>query len=78
MKTSFPDVLSFSVIWSVLLFLFLQSIDGLLGSIDSILKIILDTQGWLFIPVFPSATLLGALKVRDKGEWSTAVFVRVK
>ena len=63
---------------SVLLFLFLQSIERLLESMDSILKTMLDAHGWLLFPVFSFFTLLGWLKVRDKGEWSTAVFVRVK
>ena len=47
--------------WSSLLSLFLQSIEELLESIDSILKIMLEAQGWLFLPVFPSVTLLGGL-----------------
>ena len=64
--------------WSSSLSLFLQSIEELLESIDSILKIMLDAHGWLLLPVFPSVTLLGGLKVRDKGEWSTAVSLRVK
>ena len=68
MNISFPDVLSFNVMWSVLLFLFLQSIEGLLESMDSILKIMLDAHGWLLLPVFPSVTFLGALNVRENGE----------
>ena len=63
--------------WSSSLSLFLQSIEELLESIDSILKIMLDAHGWLLLPVFPSYAAW-RLKVRDKGEWSTAVSLRVK
>ena len=69
--------------WSLLLSLFLQSIEELLEFIDSILKIIFDAHGWLFLPVLPSVTLLGGVagllkESRDKGEWSTFSSCRFK
>ena len=55
----------------------------MLESIDSILKIIFDAHGWLFLPVFPSVTLLGGVagllkESLDKGEWSTFSSCRFK
>ena len=63
--------------WSLFALLFLQSIDGLLESIDSILKIMLDAHGWPLLPVFPSVTLVAKCNL-VKGEWSAAVSLRVK
>ena len=67
----------------MLLLSLLQSIEELLESIDSILKIIFDAHGWLFLPVFPSVTLLGGVagllkESLDKGEWSTFSSCRFK